>query len=112
MGLGKRAHHLARAMEHDSPTLSFRPVIHNTGLNSPLISPGAAGLLKQVASPAATRERRTARFFEVIRWRHLAWLANQATDQRRSSWTRRSLPGVIIVVPRFAKPTRLAGNGV
>ena len=46
---------LARAVEHDSPTLLFRPVIHNIGRNSPLVSPEAAGLLKQAASPAATR---------------------------------------------------------
>jgi hypothetical protein len=58
---------LARAMKHDSPTLLFRPVIHSTGRNSSLVSPGAAGLLKQVTSPAATRERRTARSFEVSR---------------------------------------------
>jgi hypothetical protein len=69
----------ARAVEHDSPTLLLRPVIHNTGRNSPLVSPRAAGLLKQVASPAAARERRTTRFFEVSRWGHLAWLADQAT---------------------------------
>jgi hypothetical protein len=37
---------LARAMEHDPPTLLFRSVIHDTGLNSPLVSLGAAGLLK------------------------------------------------------------------
>jgi hypothetical protein len=34
---------LAREVEHGSPTLPFRPVIHDTGLNSPLISPGSMG---------------------------------------------------------------------
>ena len=34
---------LAGAMEQDSPTLLFRPGIHSTGRNSPLVSPGAAG---------------------------------------------------------------------
>jgi Domain of unknown function (DUF4158) len=102
----------ARAMEPDPPTLPFRPVIHNTGPNSPLISPGAGGSLKQVASPAATCERRTARFFEVSHWGHLAWPADQATGPEEKLWTKRSRPGVIIVVPQFAKPTRLADNGV
>jgi hypothetical protein len=70
---------LARAMEHDSPTSLFRPAVHSTGQNSPLLGPGAAGLLKQVTSPAATLERPATRLFEVSRWGHLAWLADQAT---------------------------------
>jgi hypothetical protein len=68
---------LARAMEHDSPTSLFRPPVHSTGQNSPLLSPGAAGLLKQVTSPAARLERPATRLFEVSRWGHLAWLADQ-----------------------------------
>jgi hypothetical protein len=48
---------LARAMEHDSPTLLYRPVIHSTGRNGPFVSSGTVGLLKQFASLAATRER-------------------------------------------------------
>jgi hypothetical protein len=34
---------LARTIEHDSPTLSFRPVTDKTGRNSPLINPGQVG---------------------------------------------------------------------
>jgi hypothetical protein len=34
---------LARTTEHDSPTSLFRPAIHNTGLSSPLVSPGMVG---------------------------------------------------------------------
>ena len=67
---------LARSMEHDSPTLLFRPVNRNTGRDGPLFSPGAMGLLEQAALPATTRERR---FFEVSRRAHLAWLTDQAT---------------------------------
>jgi hypothetical protein len=66
----------ARAMEHESPTLLFRPVIRNTGLNGPLVGQGAVGYSSRSRPSAATRERR---FFEVSRWVHLAWLADQAT---------------------------------
>jgi hypothetical protein len=51
---------LARAMEHDSPTLLFRPVIHNTDLNSPLVSPRAVGCpsKSRPQQPHANDERR------------------------------------------------------
>ena len=48
----------------------------NTGLDSPLVSPGSGGVLRQAASQAAARERR---FFEVSRRGHLARPADQAT---------------------------------
>jgi Domain of unknown function (DUF4158) len=51
---------LARAVEHDSPTLLFRPVIHNTGQNSPLVGPGAVGCSSKSRpqQPRANDERR------------------------------------------------------
>lgn len=47
----------AQAMEHDSPTLLFRSAIHNTGPNSPLDSPGAAG--RSSKPPLGSRARTT-----------------------------------------------------
>ena len=42
--------HRSRGCISTVPTLPFRPVIHKTGLNSPLSQPGSGGLLKQTAS--------------------------------------------------------------
>ena len=73
---GRRAKTRTDHLRHDSPTWLFWPVIHITGLNSPLTNPGTVDCSSKSGRQAATREWR---FFEVSRRRHLAWLADQAT---------------------------------